>query len=458
MYRIESDTLGEIQVPSNKYWGAQTQRSIKNFHIGIEHIPIEVINALVLIKKAAAIVNNKLELLPEKIKKAIVQAADEIVAGKFADNFPLVVWQTGSGTQSNMNVNEVISNRAIELLGGKVGSKDPVHPNDHVNMGQSSNDTFPTAMHIATIGAIKSKLLPALDKIHTEFLTKQNEFVNIVKIGRTHLQDAVPITLGQEFSVYVTQIEYNIDRLKESLNRISYIPQGGSAVGTGINVPKDFSRLVALELSEYVGHPIMPAENKFEGIAAHDVLVEISGTLNVLTVSMMKIANDIRLLASGPRCGFGELVLPANEPGSSIMPAKVNPTQCEALTMVCTQVMGNHTTITIAGSNGQLQLNAFKPVMIYNLMQSINLLSASIKSFTENCLIGIKANTSRIDELLNKSLMLATALTPHVGYDSAAKIAKYAHENNITLREAVLATNIIKLEDFDAWTVPEKMV
>jgi fumarate hydratase class II len=458
MYRKETDSMGGILVPQDKHWGAQTQRSLENFHIGDDKMPFELIKALVLIKKAAAIVNSKLGLLEPHIATAISQSADEITSGKLSDNFPLSVWQTGSGTQTNMNVNEVIANRSIEILGGIVGSKNPVHPNDHVNMGQSSNDTFPTGMHIATIELINQKLLPALNSLQQAFQTKQKEFQDIVKIGRTHLQDAVPMTLGQEFSTYAAQTQSNIARIAESIVRVAHIPQGGSAVGTGLNVHPDFPKMVAEELSKYISYKLTAAENKFESIATHDAMVEVSGALNVLAVSMMKIANDIRLLASGPRCGIGEIILPENEPGSSIMPGKVNPTQCEALTMVCTQVMGNHTAITIAGSHGHLQLNAFKPVMIYNLIQSINLLSDAINSFTDKCLNGIIANNKRISKLLSESLMLVTALNKHIGYDNAAKLAKYAHNNDITLREAAKITGIISLEDFDRLVVPEKMI
>lgn len=458
MGRIETDSMGEMLVPREKYWGAQTQRSLENFHIGSEKMPLEVIKALVLIKRAATVVNGKLGLLQPEIASAITQAADEITSGKLLDNFPLSVWQTGSGTQTNMNVNEVISNRAIEILGGEIGSKKPVHPNDHVNMGQSSNDTFPTGMHIATIESINKKLLPTLNKLQRSLESKQKEFEKIVKIGRTHLQDAVPMTLGQEFSSYVAQVKSNVRRINDSLKGVSEIPQGGSAVGTGLNVHKDFAWMVAEELSGYISHQLVAADNKFESIATHDAIVEVSGAMNTLAVSLMKIANDIRLLGSGPRCGIGEIVLPENEPGSSIMPGKVNPTQCEALTMVCAQVMGNHTAITVAGSHGHLQLNAFKPAMIHNLIQSINLLSEAVESFTEKCLNGIVANTQRITKLLNESLMLVTALNGHTGYDKAAKLAKYAHEHQMTLRDAAQATGAISLEDFDRLVVPEKMV
>jgi len=458
MFRIEKDSMGEIKVPSDKYWGAQTQRSIENFHIGSEKIPIEVIKALVMIKKAAATVNFKLGLLKSDLSIAISQAADEVLNGQHLDNFPLVVWQTGSGTQTNMNVNEVLSNRSIEILGGEIGSKTPVHPNDQVNMGQSSNDTFPTAMHIAAIDCINHKLLPSLRQIEAELVKKTEEFDKIVKIGRTHLQDAVPMTLGQEFSTYAAQVKSCISRVVNSLTGVSHIPQGGSAVGTGLNVHKDFPRMIAEELGGYINHKLISAENKFESIATHDAIVEVSGAINTVAVSMMKIANDIRLLGSGPRCGIGEIILPENEPGSSIMPGKVNPTQCEALTMVCAQVIGNHMTITVAGSHGHLQLNAFKPVMIYNLIQSIKLLSEAIDSFTSKCLIGIEANKARISKLLNESLMLVTALNRHIGYDNAAKLAKHAHKNNRTLREAAEATGIISVEEFDRLVVPEEMI
>jgi fumarate hydratase class II len=458
MGRVETDSMGEMIVPQDKYWGAQTQRSLENFHIGIEKMPLEVIRALVLIKKAASVVNCKLGLLKPELSAAINQAADEIIDGKFLDNFPLSVWQTGSGTQTNMNVNEVLANRAIEILGGQIGSKKPVHPNDHVNMGQSSNDTFPTGMHIAAIKSTNDKLLPALKRLQKSLEAKQKEFEKIVKIGRTHLQDAVPMTLGQEFSTYVAQVKSNIRRIAESLKGVSEIPQGGSAVGTGLNVHPDFARMIAEKLSSYISHKLFAAENKFESIATHDAIVEVSGAMNTLAVSMMKIANDIRLLGSGPRCGIGEIILPENEPGSSIMPGKVNPTQCEALTMVCAQVMGNHTAITIAGSHGHLQLNAFKPIMIHNLIQSINLLSDAIESFIEKCLDGIIANSQRIKKLLNESLMLVTALNTHIGYDNAAKLAKYAHQHHITLREAAEATGIISIEDFDKFVIPEKMI
>jgi fumarate hydratase class II len=458
MFRIEKDSMGEIKVPADKYWGAQTQRSIENFNIGCEKIPSEVIRALVMIKKAAAIVNSSLGLLKPDLATAIAQAADEILNGKHLDNFPLVVWQTGSGTQTNMNVNEVIANRAIEILGGEIGSKIPVHPNDHVNMGQSSNDTFPTAMHIAIVESINQRLLPSLRKIESALESKTEEFSKIVKIGRTHLQDAVPMTLGQEFSTYAAQITSCISRVIGSIIGISKIPQGGSAVGTGLNVHPEFSKMIAEELSNYIEHRLIAPENKFVSIATHDEIVWVSGALNSTAVALMKIANDIRLLGSGPRCGIGELILPENEPGSSIMPGKVNPTQCEALTMICSQVIGNNITITVAGSHGHLQLNTFKPVIIYNAIQSINLLSDGINSFVDHCLIGIEANTARISKLLNESLMLVTALNKYIGYDNGAKLAKHAYQNNITLRESAAITGIISVEEFDKLVVPQKMI
>lgn len=458
MYRVENDSIGEVRVPSDKYWGAQTQRSLENFRIGTDKMPRAMIRALVMIKKAAAIVNSKLGLLAPDLSKAISQAADEILRGDHLDNFPLAVWQTGSGTQTNMNVNEVLSNRAIEILGGEIGSKVPVHPNDHVNMGQSSNDTFPTAMHIAAIDCINKKLLPSLEKMQDTLQAKADEFNGIIKIARTHLQDAVPMTLGQEFSTYVAQVKSGSRRINDSLVGVSQVPQGGSAVGTGLNVHPKFAEMIAEELSLYIDHKLISASNKFENIATHDAIVEVSGVVNTVAVSLMKIANDIRLLASGPRCGIGEIILPENEPGSSIMPGKVNPTQCEALTMVCAQVFGNHTTITVAGSHGHLQLNAFKPVMIFNLLHSIDLLSDAIESFVANCLVNIQANTQRIAKLLDESLMLVTALNKSIGYDKAAQIAKYAHKHNITLREAAQATTLISLEDFDRLVRPQNMI
>ena len=457
-YRIENDSIGQITVPGEKYWGAQTQRSLENFKIGDETIPKPFIKALAYLKKAAALVNCQIAGLNKEVANAICKAADEVIAGNFEDNFPLVVWQTGSGTQTNMNMNEVLANRASEIMGGELGKKHPVHPNDHVNMGQSSNDTFPTAMHIAAVSEIKHYLFPALEKLQNLLLEKSKQFDKIVKIGRTHLQDATPLTLGQEFSGYATQIKFAVSRIKGVIPSISQLAQGGTAVGTGLNAKKGFDVAFANKVSELTGLSFKTAENKFEALASNDALVEASGALNVLAVSLMKIANDIRFLASGPRCGLGELQLPANEPGSSIMPGKVNPTQCEAITMVCTQVMGNHNTITIAGSQGHFELNVFKTVIIYNFLQSIRLLADSMNSFTDNCVSGISANKARINQLLHESLMLVTALNPHIGYDNAAKIAKNAHENGVTLKQSAIDSGLITEEDFDKWVRPEDMV
>jgi fumarate hydratase class II len=450
MNRKESDAFGEIEVSSSRYWGAQTQRSLENFKIGHQKMPEPVIKSLAIIKKISAHVNYELNILPKNICDAISIAADEVISGSLSDEFPLVVWQTGSGTQSNMNVNEVISNRAIQILGGDMGSKMPVHPNDHVNKSQSSNDAFPTAMHISTVMEIKDKLIPSIKHLKKAIALKADEFSSIVKIGRTHMQDATPITLGQEFSAYVTQMKMGLDRINSAMKHLYILAQGATAVGTGINSPVGFSELFAKKVSEYTGYPFVSAENKFEAIATNDTMVEISGALNVLAVSLMKIANDIRLLGSGPRCGFGELSLPENEPGSSIMPGKVNPTQCEALTMVCAQVIGNHTTVTIAGSQGHLELNVFKPVIIHNVLESIDLLSGAMVSFTDNCIVGVSANVERIDEMLNRSLMLVTALNKYIGYDNAAKIAKNAHKKHITLRESAIELGLVSGEDFDA--------
>ncbi|EJT46017.1 fumarate hydratase [Trichosporon asahii var. asahii CBS 2479] len=458
-YRTESDTFGPLQVPADKYWGAQTQRSLQNFKIGgpAERMPEPLIKAFGTVKKAAAHVNETYGLDP-KIAGAISQAADEVISGKLIDNFPLVVFQTGSGTQTNMNTNEVISNRAIELLGGEIGSKKPVHPNDHVNMSQSSNDTFPTAMHVAAVVEIRSKLIPALQTLRDALDAKAKEFKDIVKIGRTHLQDATPLTLGQEFSGYVTQLDRGIERVENTLKHLSQLAQGGTAVGTGLNTKEGFDVKVAEEISKITGYPFETNPNKFEGLAAHDAIVEASGALNVVAVSLMKIANDIRYLGSGPRCGLGELSLPENEPGSSIMPGKVNPTQCEALTMVAAQVMGNNTTISVAGSYGQFELNVFKPVLIANLLRSIRLLTDGANSFTEHCVVGIEANKDRINALLNESLMLVTCLNSTIGYDNAAKIAKNAHKKGITLRESALESGLISAEQFDKVVRPELML
>ncbi len=456
--RIETDSFGEIEVPGDRYWGAQTQRSLQNFRIGEEKMPKPLIRALGVQKKASAQANMDLGILDAKIGQAIVQAADEIIDGTLAGEFPLVVWQTGSGTQTNMNANEVISNRAIEILGGQIGSKKPVHPNDHVNMGQSSNDSFPTVMHIAAVEEAHHELMPALEHLHAALDSKAGQFMEIVKIGRTHLQDATPITLGQEFSGYAKQIEYGIARVKAAMPRLMSLAQGGTAVGTGINCKIGFADKFAQKVSAITGLDFVSAENKFEALASHDAMVELSGALNVLAVSLMKIANDIRLLGSGPRCGIGEISLPENEPGSSIMPGKVNPTQSEAMTMVCTQVMGNHVTVTVAGSNGHFELNVFKPVIIFNVLQSIRLLADACNSFTDNCVIGIEANTDRIGKLLHESLMLVTALNPHIGYDNAAKIAKKAHKEGTTLMQAGIDLGLLTEAQFHEWIKPEDMV
>lgn len=456
--RTETDSFGPLEVPGDRYWGAQTQRSLGNFKIGVETMPKPLIRALGVLKCAAATVNMRLGVLDESIATGITKAATEVMEGKLDGHFPLVVWQTGSGTQTNMNANEVISNRAIQIAGGQMGSKSPVHPNDHVNMGQSSNDTFPTAMHIAAVEEIHHKLLPTLGRLRDALAAKQKDFEGIIKIGRTHLQDATPLTLGQEFSGYVTQVSYGIERVKSALPRLYMLAQGGTAVGTGLNAKEGFAEAFADEVAKITGLPFVTAPNKFEALASHDVMIEASGALNVLAASLMKIANDIRLLGSGPRCGLGELQLPENEPGSSIMPGKVNPTQCEALTMVCTQVMGNHTTITVAGSNGHFELNVFKPVIIYNLLQSIRLIADSCNSFVDNCVAGIEANRERIEQLRDESLMLVTALNPHIGYDKAAEIAKKAHKEGTTLKAAALALGYLTEEQFGEWVRPENMV
>ncbi|MDX2094528.1 MAG: class II fumarate hydratase [Alphaproteobacteria bacterium] len=456
--RIESDSFGELAVPADKYWGAQTARSLMNFNIGGETMPTPLIRALGVLKRAAAQVNMRIAGLDGKMGEAIVTAATEVMEGKLDAHFPLVVWQTGSGTQTNMNANEVISNRAIELLGGAMGSKKPVHPNDHVNMGQSSNDSFPTAMHIAAVEQVHHALLPALAHLHAALDAKAKAFRDIVKIGRTHLQDATPLTLGQEFSGYATQIEYGIARVKTCLPRLYQLAQGGTAVGTGLNAKIGFDEKFAAEVASITGLPFVTAPNKFEALAAHDAMVELSGALNTLAASLMKIANDIRLLGSGPRCGFGELSLPENEPGSSIMPGKVNPTQSEAMTMVAAQVMGNHVTVTVGGSNGHFELNVFKPVIIFNVLQSIRLIADACNSFTDHCVVGIEANTGRITQLLNESLMLVTALNPHIGYDNAAKVAKKAHKEGSTLKAAAIALGLLTGEQFDQWVIPSEMI
>jgi fumarate hydratase class II len=456
--RQESDSFGFIDVDDRRYWGAQTQRSLINFEIGEEKMPTSLIHAFALLKKTSAIVNNKFGLIDDVISNSIIAASDEIISGKYENEFPLSVWQTGSGTQTNMNVNEVISNIAIENLGGIKGSKKPVHPNDHVNLGQSSNDSFPTAMHIATAIEANKTLIPALERLKVSLEKKSKDWDNIIKIGRTHLQDATPITLGQEFSGYATQIEFGIDRVKSALKRVYLLAQGGTAVGTGINSKKGFGEAFAQKISELTDLPFLTSPNKFEALASNDAMVEFSGALNVLAASLMKIANDIRLLGSGPRCGIGELILPENEPGSSIMPGKVNPTQCEALTMVCTRVMGNHVTITIAASNGHFELNVFKPVIIYSLLQSIRLISDSCNSFVEHCIEGIIPNIERIDNLKNQSLMLVTCLNPHIGYDNAAKIAKKAHKDNISLKQAAIDLALLTSEEFDKIVRAEDMI
>ncbi|HEY1613415.1 MAG TPA: class II fumarate hydratase [Rhizomicrobium sp.] len=456
--RIETDTFGPIEVPADRYWGAQTQRSLQNFRIGGERMPAPVVHALGMVKRAAVLANVALGEIDSDLGATIAAAADEVVHGQLDEHFPLVVWQTGSGTQSNMNANEVIANRAIEMLGGEMGSKKPVHPNDHVNRSQSSNDSFPTAMHIAAVLEVHRLLLPALERLKTALDAKSTEFSDIVKIGRTHLQDATPVTLGQEFSGYATQVAYGIARIEAALPRLLMLAQGGTAVGTGLNCPPGFAERFAAEVAKMTKLPFVTAPNKFEALAAHDAVVEMSGALNTVAASLFKIAQDIRLLGSGPRSGLGELSLPENEPGSSIMPGKVNPTQCEALTMVATQVMGNHVTITIAGSQGNFELNVFKPVLIYNLLQSIRLVGDSANSFTEHCVVGIEANRARIGDLLQRSLMLVTALAPTIGYDKAAKVAKTAHKNGTTLREEAVTLGFVSAEDFDRLVRAEEMI
>lgn len=456
--RIETDSFGEIEVPADAFWGAQTQRSLQNFDIGTEKMPAAVVRALGIQKKASALANLALGALDAKLGNAIVQAADEVVDGSMEGQFPLSVWQTGSGTQTNMNANEVIAGRANEILSGTRGGKYPVHPNDHVNMGQSSNDSFPTVMHIATAESVHHDLIPSLEMLQSALAKKSEEFAGIVKNGRTHLQDATPLTLGQEFSGYAAQIAYGIARVKSALPRVMMLAQGGTAVGTGINCKIGFAEKFAAEVSQITGLDFVTAENKFEALASHDALVELSGALNVLSVSLMKIANDIRLMGSGPRSGIGELLLPENEPGSSIMPGKVNPTQCEAMTMVCAQIMGNHVAVTVAGSNGHFELNVFKPVIIYNVLQSIQLIADACRSFTDRCLVGIEPNYERIKFLMENSLMLVTALNPHIGYDNAAKIAKKANREGTSLREAGIALGLLTSDQYDQWVKPEDMI
>ncbi len=457
-YRIERDTMGEVKVPADKYYGAQTARSLMNFKIGGERFPREMIRALGILKKAAAMANKELGMLPPEKADLIIKAAEEVIEGKLDEHFPLVVWQTGSGTQTNMNTNEVIANRAIEMAGGVLGSKDPIHPNDDVNKAQSSNDTFPTAMHIAAVEQIVHRLIPAITELRDALAEKAEEFKNIVKIGRTHLMDAVPLTLGQEFSGYVQQLTNGLARINGALPRLKELALGGTAVGTGLNTHPEFAELAAKKISEITGLDFKSAPNKFEALAAHDAIVEASGVMKTLAASLMKIANDIRWLASGPRCGIGEIILPANEPGSSIMPGKVNPTQSEAMTMVCVQVMGNDAAINFAGASGNFELNVFKPVLIYNLLQSIKLLADASESFTRKAVVGIKPNKEKIDYFLHNSLMLVTALNPVIGYDNAAKIAKKAHAENKTLKEAAVELGLLTEEEFDKAVRPEEMI
>ncbi len=457
-FRIEKDTLGEIQVPDDKYWGAQTQRSIENFAIGGQRMPLDIIKAFAQLKKASAIVNSELTDFPEEKAKAISTVCDEILAGQHDEEFPLVVWQTGSGTQSNMNVNEVIANRATELLGGDFTKEKIVSANDDVNKSQSSNDTFPTAMHMATYSKIINETLPSIQLLRDTLQGKAEEFMGITKTGRTHLMDATPLTLGQEFSGYTMQLQRGIEAITDSLERVREIALGGTAVGTGLNTPKGFDEAVAKKISELTGLPFITSENKFEALSAHDAMVEISGSLKRVAVSLMHIGNNVRMLASGPRCGIGELTLPANEPGSSIMPGKVNPTQCEALTMVSAQVIGNDASVTVAGSHGHFQLNVFKPVMAHNVIESAQLIADACRSFNDNCAVGIEPNLERIDSLLSQSLMLVTALNTHIGYYKAAEIAQAAHENGTTLREEAVGLGYMSAEEFDKIVDPEKMV
>ncbi len=456
--RTETDSFGPLEVPADKYWGAQTQRSIINFPIGWERQPVPIIRALGVIKKACAMANKANGSMEAEIADAIIAAAGEVVDGKFDDNFPLVVWQTGSGTQSNMNSNEVISNRAIEILGGVMGSKSPVHPNDHCNMGQSSNDTFPTAMHVGIGMLARDVLLPGLEKLATELESKAEKFKDIIKIGRTHTQDATPLTLGQEFGGYAHQVRKGIERVNACLGDIYELAQGGTAVGTGLNTQKGWAEMVAANMADITGLPFVTAPNKFEALAAHDAMVEISGALKTVAASLFKIANDIRLLGSGPRCGLGELILPENEPGSSIMPGKVNPTQAEALTMVCAHVMGNDAAVGFAGSQGHFELNVYNPMMSYNVLQSMQLLGDSASAFTDNMVAGIEANEPRIEKLLHEPLMLVTALAPTIGYDNATKVAKTAHKNGTTLKEEAIALGFVDAETFDKVVRPENMI
>ena len=455
--RKEFDSIGSINVPVDKYWGASTQRSSKYFDIGDFLVRPDMIKSIAIIKKAAAIVNVKNRDLDKKLSKAIIKAANEVISGKLMDNFPLKVWQTGSGTQTNMNVNEVIANRAIEILGGKKGTKKPVHPNDHVNKSQSTNDVFPSAMHMAIAMNATKKLIPSLNLLNLQLKKKSKEFKKIVKVGRTHLQDATPLTLGQEFSGYHAQLTKCIERIKNALEEIYFLAQGGTAVGTGLNTKKGFDKKVVSEIKKITKLPFKPSLNKFASLAAHDAIVNFSGTMNTTAVCLMKVANDIRFLGSGPRAGYGELILPENEPGSSIMPGKINPTQCEAVTMVCVKVIGNHNGITMAGSHGHFELNVFKPLIIHNILQSIKIMSDSTKSFAKYCVSGIKADKKRIKELLDNSLMLVTALAPHIGYDNASKIAKLALKNNTSLKHEAIKSGLIKEKDYDKIVDPKKM-
>ena len=455
--RTETDTFGPIEVPADRYWGAQTERSKHNFKIGNERMPMPIVRALAIVKLASAQTNLQLGLLDQRRARAIVRAAREVIDGKLDDNFPLVVWQTGSGTQSNMNLNEVIANRASELLGGEPGTKKPVHPNDHVNMSQSSNDSFPTAMHIAAIERITHDLLPALTVLLKALRQKEKAFAKIVKIGRTHTQDATPLTLGQEFSGYAAQVESGIARLREAAKSLYPLAQGGTAVGTGLNAKPRFANLYARQVATLTRLPFTSAPNKFEALASNDAYVFVHGAINAMATGLFKIANDIRLLGSGPRSGLGELILPENEPGSSIMPGKVNPTQCEAMTMVCCQIFGNHTTITVAGSQGHFELNVYKPVLAHCMLQSIQLMADVARSFTEHCVVGIRADEKRIDELMQRSLMLVTALAPKIGYDNAAKVAKTAHARGTTLKEEAVRLGFVSAAEFDRLVKPARM-
>jgi len=457
-FRNEYDSLGKVKVPSNKYWGASTQRSNKHFDIGDFLVRPIVIKSIAMIKKAAAIVNTKNRNIDKKISKAIIKASNEIIVGKLNDHFPLKVWQTGSGTQTNMNVNEVIANRSIEILGGKLGSKKPVHPNDHVNKCQSTNDVFPTAMHMAIAIEANEKLLPCLKILNSELKKKTKQFKKIIKVGRTHLQDATPITLGQEFSGYHSQLSKCIQRIERALEEIYFLAQGGTAVGTGLNTKKGFDKKIVTEIKKITKLPFKPAQNKFAALAAHDAIVNFSGTMNTTAVCLMKIANDIRFLGSGPRAGYGELILPENEPGSSIMPGKINPTQCEAVTMVCVKVIGNHNGITMAGSHGHFELNVFKPLIIHNILQSMNIMSDASKSFANYCIKGLKADKKKIKSFLDNSLMLVTALSPKIGYDNAGKIAKKAYKNGTTLKEEAIKSGLVNEKEYNRIVDPKKMI